>query len=405
MEIKTKIGLIDFVMECMALLIILRGTFGIVMYIPGYSANIYFFIYFIWFIIAILKKATFIGMVLKRGYWILIFLFINIVFDLLFNGTVTTIIKNYIILFILYSIYLYYKNGYKTFKMVVLFALFCDVMIVMVNTLKEMVINPYISRQLATANGVANFEGNSNMLVSFQFIYAGVCLVVYLIPSVREYSKKIQLFQIFFIILFITVLLKASYFFSILITLMCFSIYFLPENKLKKYYFLFSLILGMPLLKGELSTMLNNISTLNFINDVLYGKIRDLSNLLGSGEGGASQSELRFELYLKSLKTFSENIFLGVHSTWKNNYIIGGHSGWFDGFAQFGILRFTPFLLFIRNTYKYLLNDINKNLRRSVSTSFIAFIIIGIINPHIFSQMWLVLYIVIPFLATINKDI
>lgn len=401
---KKRIKYADFIMQCIALIIILRATFGIVMYIPGYTASVYFFLFIIWFILACFTNETYLGKVLKESYFLLVFLCINIVFDLFFSGYVTTIIKNYIIIFILYSLFLYYQKGYDSFKRITLFLLFADGMIIMINTLKEMLINPYISRQLATADGVANFDGNSNMLVSFQFIYAGICLIVYMITSTNQHDKTTRRFLYGFIIVFVYVLFKASYFFSILITIICLITYWLPKKKYLKYYFIISVFLLLPFFRVGLSAVLNNIASLNIINEVLYGKIRDLSNLLSGGIEGASQSQLRLELYLKSLQTFSQNLFFGVHSTWENSYSLGKHSGWIDGFAEFGIIRFVPFILFLRSSYKYLSQNLEATFKKSISISYTAFTIIGIINPHIFPQMWLVLYIVIPFLYTLNKN-
>lgn len=401
-KVDNRIDLLDSILKLLAFFIILRSTFGLVLLLPGYGAQVYFAIYIIWFLLAVTRRQKFLFAIIKRSAWLLIFLFVNIAFDMFFANTLTTIVKNYINLFILYSIYLYYQSDNILFKRVTLFALFCDSLAIMINTIVEMEINPMVSRQLATATGVDDFAGNANLVASFQFIYAGVCLLPYLIVTLKEYTKPIKFSVFLFLIVFITVLAKASFFISLIVPIICLVFSLLPKNIFVKLNILFIGTLVLFLFKDLIVDLLNIISSLNFVNDILAEKIVDLASFLDIGTSGAKQSAGRIELYLQSFEIFTNNIFLGVHSTGEINYFIGRHSGWLDALAEFGIFRLFPLLCFLFLSYKQISVSVSKQFNKAVSLSFIAFALIGFINPNVFTQMWLVLYIVIPFLSTIN---
>ena len=78
---------------------------------------------------------------------------------------------------------------------------------------------------------------------------------------------------------------------------------------------------------------------------------------------------------------------------------IGGHSGWLDGLAQFGFLRYPLFIVFLCKAFSYLIRVSHQ--QKILYITIIALVFLGMINPVIFPQLWVVVYIFVPFLDSI----
>ncbi len=99
-----------------------------------------------------------------------------------------------------------------------------------------------------------------------------------------------------------------------------------------------------------------------------------------------SSSEERLDLYTRSIRTFLDAPLLGVGSRVNTGDFtqVGGHSTWLDYLAMYGLLWFTPFVLFYMLLFRRLHRMIASKAEKAYRmTSFLIYTLYGLVNPVI----------------------
>jgi hypothetical protein len=400
-NIKTRKRII---INFLSILIIMRATLGIALLIPIYTTSVYIVLYVVWLCYACLNKKDYANSLIINAGWMIVFLSINIVFDLLFSSQITTEIKTYVYIYFIYSVFLYYRDNYQTFKIITMLILGTDLVVICINTIIQLEINPLISRDFTSSS--AGYEGASNMIGSFWFIYATMYLGIFLITSLRNYNIRTKGLVIIYLALYSLLLFQASFFIALFIFLVCIIWARVQSENTAIIRLLISLVIVIItlILIPILPTLFYQLSGLEIFNNIISMKLYDIGYAMEYGFANSSTSAGRLLYMRQSVETFYENFFLGTHSTWKTNYIIGNHCGWFDELARFGILRYLPFLIFIYNAYKRVIKSIDKSNHVAFKSAVLAFVLVGFLNQHISSITGVVFFIGMPFMCAIGTN-
>ena len=147
-------------------------------------------------------------------------------------------------------------------------------------------------------------------------------------------------------------------------------------------------------------------------NDIMQGKWNDMYMLLTYGSDAAYMSDMRLDLMQKSLDTFFKYPVLGVYS-FNISASVGGHSAWLDGLASYGIVRYSLFIAFLFSLFKEILKDRKSKKRKAVKkrvshgttkrrkrplyAAVSIYVLLSIVNPNVFPQIWVTFAILIPF--------
>lgn len=411
-----KINLLNFIKDSLAIIIMWRGFFGVSTYKGMISSSLYMLSFILWFILVILKDKHFLGRLLYQSKSLLLFIFINVLFDYIFSGYLTTRVVNYIVLFIFFSLSFYYIRGNETIKKITISLVIIDFVIIGINTLNILVYNPSAIRLVSTSTGISSitYYGDSSLIANFGTVYSLTILIVFLIYSLLNTKLNYRNRFLFFLISLFSIyfVYKSSFFFAILIIFIM-TLYSVLDSTLKlksnnavtilKIIVISLSILTFLIARQELGDIFVFMSDNVFFNTVIKGKLNDFGIFIKYGIGEAYMSSLRFDLYKKSFDVFYQNAFFGIHSTWKGLLVSGNHSAWLDGFAYFGILRYFFYLFFLYRMFGFYNRNLNIQFKKSYKVAFSSFVILGLINPNVFPQMWGILCVFLPFISSNNK--
>lgn len=238
----------------------------------------------------------------------------------------------------------------------------------------------------------------------FSFIYTLVFLNILVIYSIKNYKffkrgKSVAMFNIIFLIIIGLVIYKSQYTTAILIYSI--SLLFLLSGRRFNFKYISTLIcisvIIVLLFKAPIAGIMESLSEKVESYDVSQ-RLYDLSRfLVGDYTSDNSDLDARRDTYMTSLNTFLNNPF-GVWSNRGN----GGHSFVLDNIARFGILGVALVIIMLYKLYRlYIFPIINNNIYGYASVLLIIYVVLSVINPHIFTN---ILMFVLPlyYLNSIN---
>lgn len=296
--------------------------------------------------------------------------------------------------------YYYFNNNKINEIKIITTIISLDIIYTTINSLIMLIKYPYISRFLATGSDNSYLEGlNIYGVGGYSFFYSlviiGLILFYFFI-----YEKKITYKFTYFIgfLLCIIVLLKGSFTISTIL-LMSFLVKILIEKKVVNRYFRYLIFIIVYIsIFMLLPWTLNQILEKGNVSDVYRVRIAEISDSIeGNGLDGDLQS--RIERYTMSLKSFTSNILFGSYG----NNTIGGHSTWIDVlglYGLFGLLLVYPLFYRIIMIKK----QMPKQYRIFYNNILEYYLILGLINTTLFGELFMTIYVYIPFLIIINNN-
>jgi len=381
---------------------------GLFHYISDYVSDfVKFTVFAIWFGFAVLLKRYYLINYLKRIAPLAVFYIILFIMYLYVNSF---LIAFYLLtlryLFMAYAIFLFYCDDQKKQKLI-LIVLAIDFLYVGVNTFKQVLVDPMVIRVLATTpENVIRIYGDANYAGVGSFAYAySILLVALFLMYNMTYGKNYKLLSLigFSAILYLVYRMQ---FVIALLLLIVFSIYLITSKvsramsarlRLSLYalYILACIFVFMILLLPTL----NYIAEMDFISKIISERIYRLYLVLSGYTVMGDSVDVRLINYYESLNTFYLNIFTG-----DINGEIGRHSSWLDILALFGILLPIPLFAFFYREYCHLATKVKPNVRILIKACYLYFFFLGLLNPVLFSLMFITLFIVVPYCAFLHKE-
>ena len=249
---------------------------------------------------------------------------------------------------------------------------------------------PGASRILATGDLDGIPFQNAYQLANiggFSFIYNMVMFVPILICTWKyrnrfNHSRLISLLTITFIVIIFFTLLAAEYTTSLLLFVLCLSLFFIGNKINFKKLLLLGCIGGtiFILLKDPVANLFMDISeSVESVN--ISDRLKDIAyNLKGESVGHDSDLKSRQETYGKSIDSFVENPF----GNW-NQKAVGGHSFFLDSLGKFGIFGlFFLVLLYYRIFKIYVYPIRNRGYYGYALFVFLIFMVTSVVNPQVF---------------------
>lgn len=395
------------IVNFLALLLIWRGMFGTVMLVSNvFSANVYFALYMCWLLFASIQKRDFLGNVFKTLWPILVFVVINIGFDIAGGLGVTKETINIINAFMMSSMFVYYMKEDVRFKKIALFLIIIDFGIIIYSTSNQLNATPNLVRSLSTRAGEA-LEDTSmyKLIANFSTVYAIVTYTVFLMFA-RKYivNKGLRFFALALILFLTLFVIKCTLFIAVTLIAMGLLINFFPQKKSVPFLLVGGFLLIIMFFSGPLAALMTNMARTPFWGEILQGKFLDIANLLTGGSSSAYMSEMRIELYKQSIDVFAQNPFFGVHAIAQTDFKIGMHSGWLDGLANYGLIRYPFYIGFVIKLYQAIRDHVPQKYQYGVLVVFFTYFMFGSVNPNVFPQIWTILCFAIPFSISIIEE-
>lgn len=389
----------------LAVITLLWLNVGVYTYISHYMQDtIKLLVFAIWFGMACFFKRNYFINYIVRIMPLIIFYGILFLISLLnYSSALELYISTFRYLFIVYSIFLYYINDYNHKLLWIITVILCiDLLYVGFNTYIQLQINPSIARYLATSSdlqrvllGAEAYQG----IGSYSYAYSIVIIELLFLFNLI-YGDKHKTLSVIGFVAVLVLLINMQFTIAILLSLIfgCYLVFAKVATKNTAFIGIAFIVIILLLVFVFLPNMFDFLSNVDFIPDNVSVRFNEVSLFLqGSDIDGTDMSE-RLRLYSISLKTFFQHIFIGTLTG-----TIGNHSAWLDLLGRLGLLSIPLFVFFIRE-YKYIVSKLNIKCRIYVKTCYLYFLILGFINTAFFAQLFVMLFIMVPFFAFLYEN-
>lgn len=386
----------------LALLVIWRCNYCTSALFPAFSAPIFISVYVVWLALAIRSNRKLGTNILFDGLQLICFLMINLTLNFVFLGSIGQETINYIIVFICFGLYERYKTrDLSAFKKGIVVFILVDLCIKVIYTIGLLAENPAIVKQSSVAGASAE-RTVSILAADYSTVYTCVLIATFLLyVFVKSQNSFMRWFYLAVFVLLTYFVFNCSFFFALLLLFYgVLAVFFIK----RPIWFIITPIIFFALVvifKNPISTFCAYMSRQDYWSDIIRGKWYDMYLLLRFGSDAAYMSDMRLDLIIQSWETFLKYPLFGVYSLNIRGSEVGYHSGWLDGFASYGILRYSLFLAFLAKARKELLQD-NK-MRNAFHVACSIYLILGFINPVVFPQIWVVFFVLIPFITDTMK--
>ena len=321
--------------------------------------------------------------------------FMKTVLDMgnLFN---TEAFNAYVLLF-LFFIYMYIKRiSIKNKKRIFAVAI-VGFAFTYLYSIKWLSVDPNLSRKAAANIKAGQGVDTLNAIGGFDTVYGSVLVVIILLFLYKLLSNKWKkVVCCFLIISSIVFIIMASYGTAIVLLVIALSLWMMQTNRV-----LGGVMLGLFILVAvnhvDMGAMIRQWSQKIDYSDMLAQKMNEIGYILQTGEaaGTLAGDEGRLARMGWSVETFLKYPIFGAYG--KSNALIGYHSELFDSLAKFGVVGFIPLFMF----FVYFFKDIYSGLKtvegkRCCILVGIIYVVIAILNPSLYTQQVLPLFILLP---------
>lgn len=279
---------------------------------------------------------------------------------------------------------------------------------VIISLFIAMVSNMRLSTQYGSAYiRLADINTRTNA-ISTQYVSA-LILFCGIIFTMIHFSKKMKIvntalfvFAVFFII---TVGQRATAIILLFVMLMM-QFTFGESRTIRQYaIYLISIVVVVAVCTNYeqilrwVAEVLNNDRITQRINQLLYAlKVREI-------EGSGGSLEVRFNLMMNSLNTFTSsvfNFFFGIGENRDTNELIGHHSEWLDHLAKYGTLGTVLLIATLKRCLKETYRVIGLKKRNPLKIQFIIivfiFVIRGLIGSVLYPYFGIQLFVFMPII-------
>lgn len=387
----------------LAILLIWRCNYCTSTLVPAFSSNLFLLFFFLWIVLVALGNRYVLGRLLKQGRELICFIVINTVLNLFLLGNMNQETINYIIVFICLAIFeCYAEPKYRGFKVFVIILILVDTCVKVIYSIAQLKINPGIVKQMSVA-GASDSRVVSILIADYSTVYVCVLIVAFLFYVLLN-KKKDYLSFVYLVVICILgyFILKCSFFFALL--LLSYGIAATLFFHKKRSFIIFPLmgIIFALLFSKFLGDFCSLMATQNYWSEIIKGKWADMALLLKYGSDAAYMSDMRLDLMKRSWNVFVERPLFGIFSLNVRDLSVGKHSGWLDGLGNYGIIRYSLFLVFLIRAMKRLVSY--RGHEKSIYVVSSIYFLLSIVNPNVFPQIWLFFFVLVPFVLDTMED-
>jgi hypothetical protein len=349
----------------------------------------------IWLLMAVVRNRLFLGHVLKKEAWLLLFICILIVANVLSNVDVSYYLKTSVYFAGLYSIFLFYKERDPLEIKTIVYPVLIDYLFIIVNTLIKLTQNPNLARYLShdDADIIANFGVAANLGVgNYTFAYSLVpitLLVFYLILS----SKKKFFLKACMMALLIFTLIKMSFTLSILLMIICcvYEVAFASPKTNMKVILVLMIAMFIPIVFINIEHFANL-----FPSDIGEKIIQATAFIVGNEADYGNEIYIRLYFYQNSINTILAHPLIGS----LYGGVVGGHSTWLDFYATVGIFS-VPIYAFAGKAIATIRRCVHKHLGNTLA---IYWFMLGLLNTAYAPRLLLIMFVVYPLSAVLIRE-
>lgn len=299
---------------------------------------------------------------------------------------------------IILVIALYLRTRPYKIRKVFLTVLMIDCILINGNTTYLLSSNADIARIFASgSDAVLNVGYSSFLLGGYGYIYTLVFSVIYIFCRLEKFKKSSRWYRLLIFVYMLTsiiVVIRASYTIGIIFMILGCTLAILTRNGVKVTTVILATsicLVGAFLLEELIPIIISS----GVLGDMVSNRLSEIMLALNGNIASTNDLALRLELYTKTIKEIPSHFLFGVYESGINGRLnLGMHTEWLDRLALFGIVRYGVFVNFLVKSVKYSCSGIGEHL----FAVFFCFILIGIINPIITKDVFLLFFIFIPFL-------
>lgn len=388
---------LEHIMASMVILWLNAGMYSYVQrYIPGL---VMYGVFGLWFLLAMRNKwyqTEVTGWFLKMlpTFCLLIFMY---------SINSSSLTKSYMMFtiyaFMIAAVAMYYQHDSQG-RNFILKVWAVDVILVVINTFIQIRRNPFVIRNMSANAAVFErlFGGRLYGVAAFSNILCYSMLMLFLYSRIvnrNMKSRAIDWFGFFTLLWLIfksqiALLIMFSFFGIGLITLARFF-----KDLRKLAIFGIVALLFIFVLYGYLPSILNYISKIEAMPELLRVKATDASMNISGSNGQLKDASVRMEQYASDIECFLNSPMVG---TLGDNRNIGGHSTWIDILGMFGLLSSVMMIWHI----SLMNNAVKASLPEEkimVAIIAIVFTLLGIIDPITFQNAYMLFILVIPYMS------
>lgn len=374
----------------------------------GIFRYIFVMVILLWFVTSLLCKRKWINCLIYPtvlGFFTLLIMLIYVRFNY-GDITLSRIVGPAFIFLFSYMGY-YYSNEYKESSIkILIFFITIFSSYTAFTTLSALIDDPSVSRLMTSSSTSPEILARLNDLnvAGYDFIYG----IVILLPILFKYTSSIKQSKVFktlgYSILILLLILigfsnfTTAYLLTITAIILNQTNTDSPKSKILLIFIPISLLL-IDFLKDII------IWILLLLRDLSPG-LRTKANLLGiigiiSGTNSLQEVTTRGTLLTNSFNSFKKNPFLGIGGYYTDNNIIGMHSQIVDDLARYGLIGYTPFLLYIVLVMKKIYSGIcTIKIRKSFINSSILYLLLNFLNPTYSYNISFSYFLILPILSS-----
>lgn len=307
-------------------------------------------------------------------------------------------ISNALYLLIFMFVFIIYSDERrKRDRSVIIFVWFLDTIITCVYSIFKLIESPNLSRLLSTGSYHYSEEAAlARGIASYGVIYGLVLVVLSLFYLVLHNTKR-RWINISLMVLFITLLILAQFFFAIALVAVGIVWVLLVNNSnnpnQKPYRIIILAILVIVFIIG-IPFALRFVADSEILGHELNDRLKEVILFLKNGDISGVDTAARLMQYTRSIRAFFSSYGLGKIVV--PSVEVGTHSEWLDGFGNYGVL----FLLCLVSlfTFRYLVlkrlpNEKSKQLYKIL---FVIYVITSLINTSMWAPITLDLCVITP---------
>lgn len=248
---------------------------------------------------------------------------------------------------------------------------------------------------------IRNTQGVSYFGVAdFQFVYALAILSGPFLTFIRKRKENREKYWPYLIVFVLSCICIAlcNLVTSVVILMASIALsYYLASDKLFLKMLLIIVAGFFISLKNYWARLLREIAARGVFYWSTSNKLIAIANLISGSGGNLDTLSSRARLTNISLNSFKEHPFLGIDFANHKSGVVGCHAQWADDLARFGIIG--NFFIWLNYFFiaKYVVKSCkSQQIRMSLMTTFILFIILGFLNPSLSGTILMGIFIVIP---------
>lgn len=356
-----------------------------------------------WYLLIIKERSIAVNKIIKIYLQIVpALLCVGIPFILKGGSLTKTYLMSFIYVFIIISIRIYYFDCSENKESAnYLFNIWrADVILVLINTFYQIAKDPYVIRNMSANASAMQSLGRVKLygVASFSNVLCYLILALFLFSRIINKKTKtdmatiIAFFPLTLIIFLSQITLIIMFFIFGLILL---GVSEICRGTAKTILFSVPLFILGGIAWNNMTDLLKLVIGIDILPTMIRAKLYDVISILNGSHNNLMDANVRIKQYQVSIESFLNNPIIG---SFGDSSVIGGHSTFMDFLGLFGFLAVILFIWHIK-MMRLSTNTVNTEERKSVFMISIVFTLLGILDPIIFQNVYMIFVFIIPIMS------